>query len=77
MVRICVLRGRGGRSGPGRPLATATYPVTMTQPRVQSGLLVIRDQQLRVLGLAATLSVVFEFAGGLFFLVLLLKGRFR
>lgn len=31
----------------------------------------------RVLGLRATLSVVIEFAGGLFFLVLLLRGRVR
>lgn len=31
----------------------------------------------RQLGQAATLSVVVEFAGGLFFLYLLLKGRIR
>jgi len=31
----------------------------------------------RVLGLRATLSVVIEFAGGIFFLALLLKGRIR
>ena len=31
----------------------------------------------RLMGQAATLSVVVEFAGGLFFLFLLLKGRVR
>lgn len=58
---------------------SARHAVLLPAAALVAMLVLVLGQILfeRVLGLAGTLSVVIEFAGGLFFLALLLKGRLR
>lgn len=58
---------------------TARHAVLLPAAALLAGLLLVGGQTLfeRVMGLQSALSVVVEFAGGLFFLWLLLKGRVR
>ena len=67
-----VLHRLGGVPLMGHPMATAR---TLEPAR----LILVAGQTLfeRLMGQTATLSVVVEFAGGIFFLFLLLKGRAR
>jgi len=55
------------------------HAVLLPAAGLSAAILLVGGQWLfeRGLGQAATLSVVIEFAGGLFFLTLLLKGRIR
>ncbi|MEI4486653.1 iron chelate uptake ABC transporter family permease subunit [Frigidibacter sp. MR17.14] len=67
-------------AGLGRALAgTARHARLLPAAALTGAVLVVGGQLLfeRFLGLAGTLSVVIEFAGGLVFLWLLLKGRVR
>lgn len=60
-------------------MRTASHAVLLPAAGLLAAILLVGGQWLfeRQLGQAATLSVVAEFAGGLFFLYLLLKGRIR
>ena len=60
-------------------MRTASHAVLLPAAGLLAAILLVGGQWLfeRQLGQAATLSVVVEFAGGLFFLYLLLKGRIR
>lgn len=60
-------------------MRTASHAVLLPAAGLLAAILLVGGQWLfeRQLGQAATLSVVVEFAGGLFFLYLLLRGRIR
>ncbi|WP_405403563.1 iron chelate uptake ABC transporter family permease subunit [Paracoccus sp. Ld10] len=60
-------------------LRSARHAALLPAAGLSAAILLVGGQWLfeRLLGQAATLSVVVEFAGGLFFLYLLLKGRIR
>lgn len=60
-------------------MRTARHAVLLPAAGLVAAILLVGGQWLfeRQLGQAATLSVVVEFAGGLFFLYLLLRGRIR
>ncbi|WP_265502112.1 iron chelate uptake ABC transporter family permease subunit [Paracoccus beibuensis] len=60
-------------------MRTARHAVLLPAAGLSAAILLVGGQWLfeRLLGQAATLSVVVEFAGGLFFLYLLLRGRIR
>jgi len=60
-------------------MRTARHAALLPAAALSGAILLVGGQWLfeRQLGQAATLSVVVEFAGGLFFLYLLLKGRIR
>lgn len=60
-------------------MRTASHAVLLPAAGLLAAILLVGGQWLfeRQLGQAATLSVVVEFAGGLFFLYLLMKGRIR
>ncbi|MFD1479822.1 iron chelate uptake ABC transporter family permease subunit [Paracoccus nototheniae] len=60
-------------------MRSAAHAVLLPAAALSAAILLVGGQWLfeRQLGQAATLSVVVEFAGGLFFLYLLLKGRIR
>ena len=60
-------------------MRTARHAALLPAAALSAAILLVGGQWLfeRQLGQAATLSVVVEFAGGLFFLYLLLKGRIR